>query len=472
MEDKNKNRQFQVAPNGIATEFVRPLPIDELIGLERVKQEVADLRNFAKVQQTRTSQGIPTIQSAYHCVFLGKHGTGKTTVARIVAGIYREYGILTKGHLVKVQCADLVGESEEQTKDKTNAKIDEALDGILYIDEANMLSKWEKNDFGYQTISTLLKRMKDDNNRLVVILAGYDDEMKRFLDSNSVLQSFFNRYIHFEDYSYSELMELFMRYLDDAKLTITDEAHRFVRKCLRTKISQNDPLFRNIHFLRDFFEKVVKSQANRVALLENCSKDDLCQVVEKDVKEHKKMFMNPVTLAVVYNLNKIFGNESKQTSLPFIITDVLIGNCYEGNLTVNYGGGILSSKTQYLKPKLFITTSSSLSGEYEIFVKLYNANGKLCAGKTSPAGYSYKDTVSFKGERNAFNRGSLFEKIYEQTLMGCNRGSLFEKVYEQTLMGWGGKDLGHYKAGNLRFEFYYNDILLFVKKFRIYSNDK
>ncbi len=451
MEDKNKNRQFQVAPNGIATEFVRPVPIDELIGLERVKQEVADLRNFAKVQQTRTSQGIPTIQSAYHSVFLGKHGTGKTTVARIVAGIYREYGILTKGHLVKVQCADLVGESEEQTKNKTNAKIDEALDGILYIDEANMLSKWEKNDCGYQAISTLLKRMKDDNNRLVVILAGYDDEMKRFLDSNSVLQSFFNRYFHFEDYSYSELMELFMRYLDDAKLTITDEARRFVRRCLRAKTSQNDPLFRNIHFIRDFFEKVVKSQANRVALLENCSKDDLCQVVEKDVKEHKKMFMNPVTLAVVYNLNKIFSNESKQTSLPFIITDVLIGNVdNDSNITINYGGGILSSKTQYLKPKLFISTGGCifLTGKYEIFVKLYDSNGKLHTGKTSPAGYSYKDNVSF----NVFNyKGSLI-------------------VYERTLMGWGGDDLGHYKAGNYRFEFYYNDILLFVKKFTIYSN--
>ena len=165
--------------------------LNSLIGLSRVKKEVESLRNFVIVQKQREQNGLKTTSVSYHCVFSGSPGTGKTTVARIVAGIYKDLGILKKGHLVEVQRSDLVGEYVGQTAPKTNAKIDEALDGVLFIDEAYTLAQGDKNDFGAEAIATLLKRMEDDRERLVVILAGYDNEIKQFIDMNPGLQSRF-----------------------------------------------------------------------------------------------------------------------------------------------------------------------------------------------------------------------------------------------------------------------------------------
>ena len=257
--------------------------LNSLIGLARVKEEVFTLRNFAKVQQMRAAQGLPTTAVSYHCVFSGKPGTGKTTVARIVAGIYKELGILKKGHLVEVQRADLCGEYVGQTAPKTNAKIDEALDGVLFIDEAYTLVQGGKNDYGNEAIATLLKRMEDDRSRLVVILAGYDEEIKQFIDSNPGLQSRFNRYIHFDDYSATELMEIFMYNLNKSQYTITRPAYIRAFNYINAKLSQKDPQFGNARFVRNFFEKVIQKQANRVARFGNCSKEVLCRIEEDDV---------------------------------------------------------------------------------------------------------------------------------------------------------------------------------------------
>ena len=154
-----------------------------LIGLGTVKTEVESLRNLIKIQAMRAQQGLPNTNMSYHMVFTGNPGTGKTTVARIVAGIYNEIGILKKGHLVETDRAGLVAEYVGKTAPKTNAKIDEALDGVLFIDEAYTLVG-EGSDYGSEAIATLLKRMEDDRNRLVVILAGYTNEIKVFIDSN------------------------------------------------------------------------------------------------------------------------------------------------------------------------------------------------------------------------------------------------------------------------------------------------
>ncbi|MBQ4405757.1 MAG: AAA family ATPase [Bacteroidales bacterium] len=273
--DPSKNQQVADSPS-IAE-------LNSLIGLSRVKEEVFTLRNFAKVQQMRAAQGLATTAVSYHCVFSGKPGTGKTTVARIVAGIYKELGILKKGHLVEVQRADLVAEYVGQTAPKTNAKIDEALDGVLFIDEAYTLSQGGQNDFGSEAIATLLKRMEDDRCRLVVILAGYDDEIKQFIDSNPGLQSRFNRYIHFDDYSATELMEILMFNLNKSQYTITRPAYIRAFNYINAKLSQRDPQFGNARFVRNFFERIIQKQANRVARLGNCSKEVLCRIEEEDV---------------------------------------------------------------------------------------------------------------------------------------------------------------------------------------------
>lgn len=168
--------------------------LNNLVGLTRVKADIDSLRNLLRIQNMREQSGLPTTTVSYHCVFTGNPGTGKTTVARIVAGIYKELGVLKKGHLIEVDRSKLVAEYVGQTAVKTNKVIDEALDGVLFIDEAYSLLGGE-NDFGAEAVSTLLKRMEDDRKRLVVILAGYTDEIRGFIKSNPGLQSRFNRYI-------------------------------------------------------------------------------------------------------------------------------------------------------------------------------------------------------------------------------------------------------------------------------------
>lgn len=258
--------------------------LNGLIGLDRVKKEVASLRNFVTVQQQRKEQGMRTMSVSYHCVFSGSPGTGKTTVARIVADIYRELGILKKGHLVEVQRSDLVAEYVGQTAPKTNAKIDEALDGVLFIDEAYTLSTGGQNDFGQEAINTLLKRMEDDRDRLVVILAGYSNEIKQFIDSNPGLESRFNRYIHFDDYTDLELMDIFAYNVRKAQYKITQEAYDAVLQMIREKLVNKDSRFGNARYIRNLFEKIVQKQSDRLAMIGRPSREQLALITIEDIK--------------------------------------------------------------------------------------------------------------------------------------------------------------------------------------------
>lgn len=258
--------------------------LNEMIGLSRVKEEVASLRNFVLVQEQRKRQGLKSNNVSYHCVFSGNPGTGKTTVARIVAGIYKDLGILKKGHLVEVQRSDLVAEYVGQTATKTNAKIDEALDGVLFIDEAYTLAEGGQGDFGQEAINTLLKRMEDDRNRLVVILAGYSNEIQHFIDSNPGLQSRFNRYIHFDDYSYEELMLIFTFNLKKNDFKITQDAFNAVGGIIREQIANKDSKFGNARYIRNMFETVIMKQANRLASCrKNPSKEELMLITLEDI---------------------------------------------------------------------------------------------------------------------------------------------------------------------------------------------
>lgn len=258
--------------------------LNELIGLSRVKEEIAALRNFVIVQEQRKRQGLKSNNVSYHCVFSGNPGTGKTTVARIVAGIYKDLGILKKGHLVEVQRSDLVAEYVGQTAPKTNAKIDEALDGVLFIDEAYTLAEGGQGDFGQEAINTLLKRMEDDRDKLVVILAGYSNEIMHFIDSNPGLESRFNRYIHFDDYSYEELMRIFIFNLNKNDYKITREAFVAVGNMIKDQLAKKSLKFGNARFVRNLFETIILEQANRLACCEQMpSKEDLMLITINDL---------------------------------------------------------------------------------------------------------------------------------------------------------------------------------------------
>lgn len=257
--------------------------LNSLIGLERVKQDVDSLRNLIKVQAMRKQQGLPNTSVSYHCVFSGNPGTGKTTVARILAGIYKELGLLKKGHLVEVDRSKLVGEYVGQTAPKTNKVIDEALDGVLFIDEAYTLVGGQ-NDYGSEAIATLLKRMEDDRDRLVVILAGYTDEIKEFIDSNPGLQSRFNRYIQFDDYSAEELTEIFKHNLRKSRYKIKRNAYDELQLLIAQTVNSKDKNFGNARYVRNLFEKVVQNQANRLARMKSIDNDDLSIITLDDIK--------------------------------------------------------------------------------------------------------------------------------------------------------------------------------------------
>lgn len=257
--------------------------LNALIGLDGVKDEIAKLQNFIKIQLIRKSKGLNTSPISYHCVFTGNPGTGKTTVARIVAEIYRDMGILSEGHLVETDRSGLVAEYIGQTAVKTNKVIDSALDGVLFIDEAYTLAPTAPNDFGHEAIATLLKRMEDERDRLIVILAGYGNEMQTFIDANPGLQSRFNRYIHFDDYSANDLLAIFELNLKKHQYKITDSAKATLKTYLENAIANKDKNFGNGRFVRNIFEKTLQNQATRLSEKGNFSKDALQLIIDEDI---------------------------------------------------------------------------------------------------------------------------------------------------------------------------------------------
>ena len=258
--------------------------LNALIGLSSVKEEIKALASFVKVQKMREKKGMKTSPISYHCVFTGNPGTGKTTVARIVSEIYKELGILKKGHLVETDRSGLVAEYVGQTAVKTNKIIDSALDGILFIDEAYSLVDGGSSDYGKEAIATLLKRMEDDRERLVVILAGYTNDMKRFIDSNPGLQSRFNRYIEFPDYSAEELLRIFVSMADKYEYHLSSEALTELRYAFERSVETKDKNFGNGRYVRNLYEKIIEHQAMRISKESQVSTSSLSTIELEDVK--------------------------------------------------------------------------------------------------------------------------------------------------------------------------------------------
>jgi SpoVK/Ycf46/Vps4 family AAA+-type ATPase len=263
--------------------------IHSLIGLSAVKSTVQELVNIAKVAQMQAQAGIKAPAITRHLVFTGNPGTGKTTVARILGEIYKNLGVLSKGHFTEVDRTDLVAEYLGQTAPKTAKVVESALGGVLFIDEAYSLVPEGRGDiYGQEAINTLLKMMEDHREDLVVIVAGYKGEMSRFIDSNPGLKSRFSRSIHFEDYSASELTEIFKVRCDSHGYLLSDKTLKAVQDLVKQFESQIGELG-NGRFVRNIFDRCVAIQCNRLAALAKPSKEDLKTFLPGDVPTHDQL---------------------------------------------------------------------------------------------------------------------------------------------------------------------------------------
>ena len=260
--------------------------LDSLIGLEGVKHEVRSLINLIKVRGMRKEHGLKVMDMSFHMVFTGNPGTGKTTVARLVAKIYKRLGFLSKGQLIETDRSGLVAGYVGQTAGKVTEVVNSALGGILFIDEAYALArKGMENDFGREAIDTLVKLMEDNRDDLVVIVAGYTDEMHDFLTSNPGLISRFNKYIDFPDYTDDELMAILAMNAKKQGYVVSDGANGVVRAMLEAMTVGDRLDFGNARGMRNTLEKLVQAQANRLANLScEITKDMLCEITKEDAQ--------------------------------------------------------------------------------------------------------------------------------------------------------------------------------------------
>ncbi|MCL4425742.1 MAG: stage V sporulation protein K [Firmicutes bacterium] len=257
--------------------------LDSLIGLTEVKELVKEIQAFVEIQRRRAKENLVSEPLVLHMIFKGNPGTGKTTVARILGKIFREMGVLQRGHLVEVERADLVGEYIGHTAQKTREQIKRALGGILFIDEAYALARGGEKDFGKEAIDTLVKSMEDHRDNLILILAGYLQEMETFVRTNPGLRSRFPIHIDFPDYDVQELLEIAELLLKKRQYRFSPEAREVLTASLLQKTASKESHFGNARLVRNIIEKSLRQQAVRLVGRDRLTRDDLMLITRSDI---------------------------------------------------------------------------------------------------------------------------------------------------------------------------------------------
>lgn len=277
-----KTREREPEPEESLDEVLEK--IDQLIGMEKIKEQIKTFVNLVTVQQEREKRGLPVTPVTLHAVFYGPPGTGKTTIARLLGKVYRALGLLKSGHLVETDRAGIVAGYVGQTAIKIDEVVNDAMDGVLFIDEAYTLAFGTGDkDFGQEAIDTLLKRMEDHRDQLAVIVAGYPDEMKKFINSNPGLKSRFNRFFYFDHYLPKELLQIFDIFRNAASFTVTGPGRRGILNILTEFHTSRTKSFGNGRFVRNLFERMVERQANRVARITPLTDTILCSLTKADI---------------------------------------------------------------------------------------------------------------------------------------------------------------------------------------------
>ena len=261
--------------------------LNNLIGLNTLKQKIQGYIDYLEVEKIRSSEGGKKTTLNIHFIFKGNPGTGKTTVARILANIFKAMGLLSKGQLVETDRKDLVAEYVGQTATKTNKVIEKAFGGVLFIDEAYTLTSDGGNDFGKEAIDTLLKRMEDDRGKIIVIAAGYNDDMDRFLQSNPGLTSRFTNHIQFDDYTPIEMTDIFKSMVKSKGMVLEESIDDFVLNIFTQIFNKRDKNFANGRTVRNLFENVLQNQAMRIAA-ERKKGTDISPIINFITKEDFK----------------------------------------------------------------------------------------------------------------------------------------------------------------------------------------
>ena len=279
-----KEKEPEVREEELPPEPIEDLlkELDSYIGLDAIKEEVHNLINMVQVYKLRREHDLPTTDMSLHMVFTGNPGTGKTMIARMMARIYRSLGILSKGQLVEVDRSGLVAGYVGQTAIKTSKVIEKAMGGVLFIDEAYALNGRSENDFGQEAIDTVLKAMEDHRDDLVVIVAGYTDLMHKFIHSNPGLESRFNRFLEFADYTTDEMMGIFKMQCKKGFYNLADGVEELVRDYI-TEENVDPNTFGNGRGVRNIFENILVQQNNRLAAMETITREDLMTITEDDV---------------------------------------------------------------------------------------------------------------------------------------------------------------------------------------------